>query len=244
MPAARACARGSGRSHRRREEPLKGIQRPTARLSLSLRGWAAVQFLRPGWRPQRLAVDVLKAWITELQAERHPWAIQFTEDAQDADSGASRAPARKSTSRGSEARRREKPAPKYPSAGRNRSPEDIAARRAWAATKWPQKDESVEESEIRRENGVLDPPPPISTPNPTRIIPGGFCERCHFDSGFCRCHNPIPGRSFVDTPYYRPATRVQPTAQDSPSNSGLAEKIRRAGTLSKWEGAIQRPMDL
>ena len=210
----------------------KGSKRPTTRLSLSLRGWAAVQFLRPGWQPQRLAVDVLKAWIAELQAERHPWAVQFIRDAEDATSWRrARSRAARKRTRAAKAKRaaREKPAPKYPSAGRNRSPEDIAARRAWAATKWPQKDESVEESEIRRENGVLDPVPPISTPNPTRIIPGGFCERCHFDSGFCRCPNPVPGRSFVDTPYYRPATGVQPTAQATPSDSGLAEKIRKAG---------------
>ena len=76
----------------------KGSKRPTTRLSLSLRGWAAVQFLRPGWRPQRLAVDVLKAWIAELQAERHPWAVQFIADAQDADLWRQQKPlARKST---------------------------------------------------------------------------------------------------------------------------------------------------
>ena len=209
----------------------KGSKRPTTRLSLTLRGWAAVQFLRPGWQPQRLAVDVLKAWITELQAERHPWVVQFIRDAEDAASWRRAEAARKEKDRAAKAKRaaREKPAPKYPSAGRNRSPEDIAARRAWAATKWPQKDESVEESEIRRENGVLDPVPPISTPNPTRIIPGGFCERCHFDSGFCRCPNPVPGRSFVDTPYYRPATGVQPTAQAMPADSGLEARIKAKG---------------
>ena len=218
----------------------KGSKRPTTRLSLSLRGCAAVQFLRPGWHPQRLAVDVLKAWLTELQAERHPWSLQFTADAHDAYLWRQHEARRKEAARAAEAKRaaREKPAPKYPSAGRNRSPEDIAARRAWAATKWPQKDESVEESEIRRENGILDPMPPISTPNPTRIIPGGFCERCRMNTEYCRCQNPIPGRSFVDTPYYRPATGVQPTAQDSPSDSGLAEKIRKAGATVK-NGRVQ-----
>ena len=62
----------------------KGSKRPTTRLSLTLRGWAAVQHLRPGWQPRRLAVDVLKAWLAELQAERVPWAMGFIRDAEDA----------------------------------------------------------------------------------------------------------------------------------------------------------------
>ena len=217
----------------------KGSKRPTTRLSLTLRGWAAVQHLRPGWLPQRLTVDTLKAWIAELQAERHPWAVQFIRDAEDAASWRRAEAARKEKDRAAEAKRaaREKPAPKYPSAGRNRSPEDLAARRAWAASKWPQRDETVEESEIREESGI-DPLPSIPTPIATRIIPGGFCERCHFDSEFCRCLNPIPGRSFADRSYYHPATGIQPTAQDSPSDSRLAEKIKAAGYTIK-NGLVQ-----
>jgi hypothetical protein len=128
----------------------KSSGRPITRLSLTLRGWAAAQFLKPGWQPQRLAVDILKAWIAELQAERDPWAIQFIRDAEDATAWRRAEVARKEKDRAAEAKRavREKPAPKYPSAGRNRSEDDLAARREWAASKWPQKDESVEESRI------------------------------------------------------------------------------------------------
>jgi hypothetical protein len=175
----------------------KGSKRPTTRLSLTLRGWAAVQFLRYGWQPQRLAVDVLKAWVAELQAERDPWAIQFIRDAEDAAAWRHEEARRKEAASAAEAKRvaREKPAPKYPSAGRNRSEEDLAARREWAATKWPQKDESVEESEIRRESGIPEPS------------------------------------------YYRPTLQaeVRPTAQDTPSDSGLAEKIRQAGYTVKGD---------
>ena len=136
-----------------------GSKRPTTRLSLTLRGWAAVQFLRPGWQPQRLTVEVLKAWIAELQAERHSWAIQFIADAHDAYLWRQHEAARKEADRAAEAKRaaREKPAPKRPSAGRNRSPEDIAARRAWAASKWPQGDQTVAESEIRTESRIPEP---------------------------------------------------------------------------------------
>src|SRR5580700_9026228 len=113
-----------------------GSKRPTTRLSLTLRGWAAVQFLKPGWQPQRLAVDRLKAWVAELQAERHPWAVQFTADAHDAYLWRQYETHRKEAARAAEAKRaaREKPPPKYPSAGRNRSEEDLEARREWAAS--------------------------------------------------------------------------------------------------------------
>jgi hypothetical protein len=62
----------------------KGSGRPATRLSLTLRGWAAVQHLKSGWQPRRLAVDILKGWLAELQAERVPWAVGFIRDAEDA----------------------------------------------------------------------------------------------------------------------------------------------------------------
>jgi hypothetical protein len=49
--------------------------RPCTRVFLTAKGWAACSMLRPDWQPRRLPVDVLKAWLKELQAERDPWAL-------------------------------------------------------------------------------------------------------------------------------------------------------------------------
>jgi hypothetical protein len=115
----------------------KGNRRPTTRLSLTLHGWAAVQFLRPGWKPQRLATDILKAWLSELQAERDPWAMSLLVDAEDARQWRQHEDERKARDRAKEKKRAacEKPEPRYPSAGRNRSEEELEARREWAASK-------------------------------------------------------------------------------------------------------------
>jgi hypothetical protein len=165
--------------------------RPATRLSLTLKGCAAVQYLRPGFEPRRLSVPVLQHWLEELKAEHDPWAMTLIENERDAQYWRSEKAARKAKRDKIEKKIDDAVAaePKRPSAGRNRSEEDLAARREWAASKWPQKDESVEESEIRTESRIPEPS------------------------------------------YYRPTlhAEVQPTAQDTPSNSGLAARIKQAG---------------
>jgi len=59
-------------------------RRRCTRVFLTMKGWAACAAMRPAWKPQRLPVALLKAWLTELQAERDPWALQFPKDASDA----------------------------------------------------------------------------------------------------------------------------------------------------------------
>jgi hypothetical protein len=58
--------------------------RPARRVSLTLKGLAAAQAVRPGWTPRRLATPVLKAWITELQGELDVWAMSLLRDSADA----------------------------------------------------------------------------------------------------------------------------------------------------------------
>jgi hypothetical protein len=126
-----------------------------------------------------------------------PLALELARDREDARLYRAAEARHKEAARAAEAKRavREKPAPRYPSAGRNRSEKDLAARREWAATKWPQKEASVEEWEIRTESLIPEPS------------------------------------------YYRPTLHadVRPTAQDSPSDSGLADKIRKAGYTVKGD---------
>ena len=186
-----------------------------------------------------IAETDLRAMLAQAAVDHTPLALQVARDRADAEAWRRHEARRKEASRAAEAKRaaREKPAPKQPSAGRNRSEEDLEARREWAAGKWPQRDETVAESELRRESGILDPLPPVPTPAVTH---GGFCERCHMNTEYCRCQNPIPGRS--DRPYYSPATGVQSTAQDSPSDSDLAARIRKAGHTVR-DGRVQHGFD-
>jgi hypothetical protein len=140
--------------------------RPTTSLSLSLHGWVAVQFLQPGWQPRRLAVDVLKAWLKELQAERNPWALQIAQDSADAWCWRNHEKIRKEQEREKERKReREKPEPKYPSAGRNRSEEELEARREWARSKgFTPRDSDDEFQEPAPKPTIHHPPAENNTP--------------------------------------------------------------------------------
>jgi hypothetical protein len=62
----------------------KGSHRPVKRVSLTLKGLAAAQALRPDWTPRRLATPTVQAWFNELAAERNPWAAGLLRDAEDA----------------------------------------------------------------------------------------------------------------------------------------------------------------
>jgi hypothetical protein len=152
----------------------KGSKRPTTSLSLTLRGWAAVQFLRPGWQPRRLAVPVLKEWLAELQAERDPWALQIARDRADAQAWTNHERERKARERAAEYERsKQKPEPKRPSAGRVRSDEENEARAEWARSKGfkPSYDDSNEKpdydgSAAARKNAEAHTFKPAFTPRP------------------------------------------------------------------------------
>ena len=200
----------------------KGSKRPTTRFSLTLRGWAAVQHLKPGWQPRRLAVDVLRAWLSELQAERVPWAMGFIRDAEDAHRWRHHEAEVKDKKRKCKLRTLRKPRSSRPIT--NAIPGSLIS---------PLIPTSVDGSSGF---GFGD----ASRPAPASVLsPGGFCERCHFDSEFCHCPNPIPGRA-SEASYYRPTphAEVRPTMQDSPSDSDLAARIRKAGATVK-NGLVQ-----
>jgi hypothetical protein len=225
----------------------KGSRRPTTSLSLTLRGWAAVQFLRPGWKPQRLSVDVLKVWLADLQAEREPWAMSLLRDAEDARQWRQHEAERKAADRAREKKRaaREKPEPRYPSAGRNRSPEDLEARAAWLAEKTGRETPDESEPELfateRTIPGRQDSVPPPANPRPTYPPPiaGGFCPRCHgslpLHCGGC----PLAGRT--DFTPERPPTPVFRTGgapvPDDPTTP-LIERIRKAGYQTRGDQVL------
>ena len=52
-------------------------KRPSRRICLTMKGWAAATFYRPGFVPARLSTDVLKRWFKELQKEGDEWANSF-----------------------------------------------------------------------------------------------------------------------------------------------------------------------
>ena len=52
-------------------------KRPIRRICLTMKGWAAATFYRPGFVPARLSTDVLKGWLKELQKEGDEWANSF-----------------------------------------------------------------------------------------------------------------------------------------------------------------------
>ena len=172
----------------------KGRGKRTTVARLTFKGVLEAVRIFPDYTPNfrlLIAETDLRAMLVQAAADHTPLALEIARDRADAEAWRHHEARRKEAARAAEAKRaaREKPAPKQPSAGRNRSEEDLAARREWAASKWPQKDESVDESEVRRESGI----PEIS--------------------------------------YYRPTPHndVRPTAQATPSDSGLADRIKQAG---------------
>jgi hypothetical protein len=216
----------------------KGNRRPTTRLSLTLHGWAAVQFLRPGWQPQRLATDILKAWLSELQAERDPWAIQILTDAEDARQWRQHEDERKARDRAKEKKRaaREKPEPLHPSAGRNRSPEELEARAAWFAEKTGRAVPEEEQTTVLPPQDVAPTPTiprPINIPAHISSIAGGFCPRCHGSLpqhwGGC----PLAGRAdFAPEQAPMPTIGIRSATPADPTDP-LIERIKRAGYTTR-----------
>ena len=211
------------------EGHTRGSRRRSRRITLTVRGWAAATELCPDYRPVRLTTAELKAAIATLQSENDLWACQIQKDAQDAALWREHADDVRTGRRGCRLRDWVKNAgafgPKtyaeYRKQVADRARAALAARGGFHPT--------LPSSEAVPIIPPATAPTPAPAPPRHALPPGGFCEACHMDSERCHCLNPIPGRPFVDTSYYRPATGVQRTAQDTPSDSGLAEKIRRAG---------------
>lgn len=53
---------------------FKDSRRSCRRYSLTVKGLAAAQYLKPDWQPRRLATSVLQAWFEELRIEQDQWA--------------------------------------------------------------------------------------------------------------------------------------------------------------------------
>ncbi len=64
----------------RQERPFRRRRyRTRTVVYLTARGWATCAAMNPKWKPERLAPEVLKAWLRELQNERDPWAMSLHE---------------------------------------------------------------------------------------------------------------------------------------------------------------------
>ena len=185
----------------------KGSRRPSQRFTLTLKGWhTAAALLVPDWTPRRLPAAVLQQWHAELVQEGDPYALAIA----------------RAFAAEAELERLKAAGWRLPKKRVKRPPPVLPVI-------LPPVDSGVSGG-FRGSSTPAAPAAPAAPAPSTRVLPaGGFCERCHLNSEYCQCKDPIPGgRSFVDS-YYRPATNVQPTVQDSPSNSALAEKIKAKG---------------
>ena len=140
----------------------KGRGKRTTVARLTFKGVLEAVRIFPDYTPDfrlLIAESDLRTMLVQAAADHTHLALEIARDREDAGLYRAAEARRKEAARATEAKRaaREKPAPKYPSAGRNRSEEDIAARREWAASKWPQKDESVAESESRTGSQIPEP---------------------------------------------------------------------------------------
>ena len=188
----------------------KGSKRPTTRLSLTLCGWAAVQHLKPGWQPRRLAVGVLRAWLSELQAERVPWAMGFIRDAEDAHRWRHHEAEVKDKKRNCKLRTLRKP----------RSSRLITNAIPGSPISAPIPTSVAGNSSFGF--GTVPRPAPASV-----LQPGGFCERCHMSTESCHCPNPIRGRSH--TPTIRKHDSGISNGPTGDSIERIKEKARRLG---------------
>ena len=211
-----------------------GSGRPATRLSLTLKGCAAVQYLRPGFEPRRLSVPVLQHWLEELKAEHNPWAMTLIENEQDAQYWRSEKAARKAKRDKIQKKIDDAIAaePKRPSACRNRSEQDLEARGEWAASKGFQPKDDMASDESLNEPAYPTPDlPPLNAtpPRPSRTVlrAGSYCERCHFNRELCTCAHPLPAR------IYTPTIRAHDSGiSDGPtgdSSERIKEKARRLG---------------
>jgi hypothetical protein len=148
--------------------------RTQTRLTLTALGIAYAQTLKPGWNPARLSLVDWEAQLAEMTQERVPAALQIARDAEDGARWRAAEARRKAADRAAERAAREKPEPKRPSAGRNRSEEELEARREWAASKgFSAKDQSVSDD---------DEPEPIVAPAERCIPPSKPVEPInHYD---------------------------------------------------------------
>lgn len=140
----------------------KGRGKRTTVARLTFKGVLEAVRIFPDYTPDfrlLIAETDLRAMLAQAAADHTPLALEIARDREDAGLYRAVEARLKEAARAAEAKRaaREKPAPKYPSAGRNRSEEDLAARREWAASKWPQGGQTVAESEIRTESRIPEP---------------------------------------------------------------------------------------
>jgi hypothetical protein len=115
-------------------------------------GHARACTLRKNYHPTRLTIQDWKAQLDEVINNREPIGLQIARDREDARLWRAHEKARidKDRARRAAAEAREKPEPKRPSAGRNRSEEELEARREWARSKGfsprdPDADDEAEE---------------------------------------------------------------------------------------------------
>ena len=215
----------------------KGRGKRTTVARLTFKGVLEAVRIFPDYTPDfrlLIAETDLRAMLAQAAADHTPLALEIARDREDAGLYRAAEGCRTEAARAAEAKReaREKPAPKYPSAGRNRSPEDLAARRQWAASKgFQSKDDMASDESLNEPAYPIPDIPPLNAtpprPSPTVLRPGSYCERCHFNSELCTCAHPIRART------YTPTIRAHDSGiSDGPtgdSSERIKEKARRLG---------------
>ncbi len=196
----------------------KGSKRPTTSLTLTLRGRVAAEMLKPGFVPRRFTLDELKAEILERQERRDSWALQLAQDAHDASNWRRAEADRKAKRDAQEAKRaaKEKPPAKHPSAGRNRSEEELEQRAEWAESKgFGEKEEQLFAGEFAE--APIEPPAGRST----------------FEQPKFRLAEPVSDSSRYARQLQSQTQPLQVAIVPNASSDSLIEKIRKAGYTTK-----------
>jgi hypothetical protein len=217
----------------------KVSKRPITRVCLTLAGLAAAQALRPDWTPRRLATPVLKAWFNELASERDPWAMGILRDAADA---------REWRAHEAKIKRHEivcgKPKPKARPRGKPYIAQGVHGPSTLDRKPIPPSRQAFGPTPTVQAGGHIPySPEEISgqpTPTDWRCRLCGYCRRCTLNAEFCQCGKVLHfcGGSPVTSIYSQTPIAVQPTAQDAPTDSGLAAKIRKAGFQTNDSGRV------
>lgn len=250
---SRHCA--DGRLLPQSRDALKGLiieetsysgrtKRPVRRITLTLQGWGVVNRLKPAeWEIKRPPVETLKELVLELAAEGDAWALKIGEDATAADEW--RLHQRKVKDGNWMCEAKKPKVKRLPNSGSFKPGDPRIAPLA---------------NQFRKANSPLSRPT-ITTPTvpaeshieysaDERKILGladwhcrqcTFCERCHANSDLCLCGTlHVCGRETTTTPtYFQGNLPNIPTAQDTPSDSGLFARIKAAGYQVNSAGEVQ-----
>jgi DNA-binding PadR family transcriptional regulator len=221
-------------------------------------GHARAYTLKPDYHPTRLTIPDWQAQLSEMIAGREPEGLQIALDRQDGPKWRAHEAARKVKDRAQEAKRaaKEKPAPKYPSAGRNRSQADLEARRQWTRSKGFTPRDSDDEGETEpqepapkqipvefnrgRYHVAPTPPPqynihvtPVTTVSPAPAAPADD----YYASGM-RAQSQALFTIHESNRGYDNSPKAEPTAPTGETRTQVMERARANGCVTEHAGLM------